>query len=75
MVFVVRVLGEAKKRKISTRGEDLLQQLPVATEDLTTAAGEVTIEAGEHLTATSKKGDFSISAVTHCSERQARYSW
>ena len=65
--FVARVLCEAKKRKISIRGEDLLLQLLAAV-------GEVTAEAGEQLAATSKEGDFSILAVTRRSGRRARYS-
>ena len=45
--FVARVLGEVKKRKISTRGEDFLLLLPATVKDLTVAAGEVTTEVGE----------------------------
>ena len=65
--FVAGVLGEAKKRKISTRGEDLLLQLPTAT-------GEVTAEAGEQPAATSREGDFSILAITHRNGRLVNYS-
>ena len=64
MVFVVRVIGEAKKRKSSTRGEELLLLLPAATEDLTVAEGKVIVEAGEQPSATSRKGYFSISTIT-----------
>ena len=55
------------KQQISTRGEDLLLQLPAA-------AGEVTAEAGEQPAAMLKEGDFSILAVTRCSRRRARYN-
>ena len=64
------MLGEAKKRKISIRGEDLLLWLLAKAEDLTVAAGEVTTEAREEPVAMSKgakegtvtfrEGDFSI---------------
>ena len=43
------MLGEAKKRKINTRGEDLLLQLLVTEEDITAVVGDVTSEAGKEL--------------------------
>ena len=61
------MLSEAKKRKISTRGEDLQLQLLAEAEDLTAAVGEKP-------TATSRERDFSISAVTYCNERRVCYS-
>ena len=69
VVFVARVLGEAKKRKISTKGEDLLLLVPTAAEDLTIAKGKETAEAGEQPTTTSREGDFSISTFT-CHNRR-----
>ena len=76
------VLGEAKKRKISTKGEELLLQLLVAVKDITAEAGEepVAMSRGANKgtaarynelqpATTSREEDFSILAVTHCSRR------
>ena len=45
--FFAGVLSKANKRKISTRGEDLLLQLLAKAEDLTTAEGKVITKVGE----------------------------
>ena len=62
------MLGEANKRTIGTRDEDLLLQLLAEVEDLIIVAGKVTAEAGEEPTVMSRGAN--EGTVASCSPLQ-----